>query len=428
MFRNTRRILALVALAFVLPSPAPAQEFFFKDGDRVVMMGDSITEQLLYSNYVEMWTVTRFPTWEITFRNVGIGGDRSTGGNSRFARDVRRYNPTTLTVDFGTNDGGYKAFDMPTYRTYVTGLEGIESQARTAGLRVAWITPQPLDNADPGATALTGYNQTLEKLSAGMQEVAARDGGRFVDQFHPYLGVLDRARTAAPVYERITAGDAVHPGPPGQALMAASILEGLGFPAAVSAVSITVGATGDPKVVTNRCKVGDLTREGDNLRFERTDAALPFFPDEARPILKWAPLLEKLNQHTLQVVGLKPGRYAVRLGSQSVAEFDAEALGRGVNLADAALQTGPVADQVKAVKKAVEAKNRYFHDRIFRGVVLAPANVPDWLGVNLTAAEIDARRTAAFEQRMAKMPELDAAVRQALAVRPHLVEIVRLGD
>ena len=55
-------------------------KFFLKDGDTVVMMGDSITEQLLYSNYVEMWSVSRFPTWKLTFRNVGIGGDRSTGG------------------------------------------------------------------------------------------------------------------------------------------------------------------------------------------------------------------------------------------------------------------------------------------------------------------------------------------------------------
>src|SRR5580765_8168255 len=78
----------LVALALFCAAPARAADFFFKDGDVVVMIGDSITEQHLYSNFVEMWTVTRFPNWKLTFRNVGIGGDRSTGGNSRFARDV----------------------------------------------------------------------------------------------------------------------------------------------------------------------------------------------------------------------------------------------------------------------------------------------------------------------------------------------------
>ena len=87
-----------------------------------------------------------------------------------------------------------------------------------------------------------------------------------------------------------------------------------------------------------------------------------------------------------------------------------------------------MAEQVKAVKAAIEAKNKYHHDRIYRGVVLSQASVPDWLGIKLSAAEIDARRKAAFEERMEKMPELDAAVRKALEMRPHTVAIVRLGD
>ena len=49
-------LVCVVALAAA--EPVQSQEFFFKDGDVVVMIGDSITEQHLYSNYVEMWTVT----------------------------------------------------------------------------------------------------------------------------------------------------------------------------------------------------------------------------------------------------------------------------------------------------------------------------------------------------------------------------------
>jgi hypothetical protein len=83
-----RRSLALLFAALVAivcsAATAWADNFFFRDGDRVVIIGDSITEQRLYSEYVEMWTVSRFPKWNITFRNVGIGGDRSIGGNNRF--------------------------------------------------------------------------------------------------------------------------------------------------------------------------------------------------------------------------------------------------------------------------------------------------------------------------------------------------------
>src|SRR6186997_2363008 len=100
----------VVVMAVCGAVSASAADFFFKDGDAVLMIGDSITEQHLYSNYVEMFTVTRFPAWKLTFRNVGIGGDRSPGGNNRFKRDVLIHKPTAMTVDFGMNDGGYGGF------------------------------------------------------------------------------------------------------------------------------------------------------------------------------------------------------------------------------------------------------------------------------------------------------------------------------
>lgn len=416
--------LALVCFS-LLASPLVAEDFFFRDGDRVVMIGDSITEQHLYSNYVEMWVTTRFPQWNITFRNVGIGGDRSTGGNGRFARDVKSNNPTAMTVDFGMNDGGYKPFDEPGFKTYMGGLQGMADQAKAAGVRVAWATPQPLDNADQGPNALTAYNLTLEKYSEGVKTIAEKNGGLFVDQFHPYLAVLDKARAAGPKYDRITAGDAVHPGPPGQALMAFAILEGLHFPKQVSSVEINL-ADG-PKANATNCRVTELARDGDGVRFVREDQSLPFFPEDARPILKWAPLLEKANDYGLKVTGLKPGKYAVDLGGKKVAEYTADELAKGVNLADAALTTGPVADQVKAVKSAIEAKNKFYHDRIFRGVILAKVDVPDWLGSNFTAAEIESKRQAALAERNSKMPELDAAIKQTLQAKPHSVAIKPAG-
>src|SRR5260370_28716499 len=103
MNKSLRSCLLFVALSAALPSA----EFFFKNGDVIVMIGDSITEQHLYSTYVETWTVTRFPAWNLTFRNVGIGGDRSPGGSARFKRDVLSYSPTAITVDFRMNDVGF---------------------------------------------------------------------------------------------------------------------------------------------------------------------------------------------------------------------------------------------------------------------------------------------------------------------------------
>ncbi len=419
---GVRSVFPLIVLTVALAggaSLARADGFFFQDGDTVVVVGDSITEQHLYSNYLEMWTVSRFPARKLVFRNSGIGGDRSPGGNSRFERDVVSHHPTAMTVDFGMNDGGYRAFDPAGFTTYMDGLEGMAKQSEAAKIRVAWLTPSPVEKNEDGP-ALEGYNQTLEKYSEGVRDVAMRHGGVFVDQFHPFIEAQNKARAANPK-NRIGGGDVVHPGAPGQALMAWAVLKGLGFPRLVSAVEIDA-ASGTVQRAEN-CKAADVRAEAGSVRFRRADSALPFFPDDAKNILEWVPILDELNEYALKVTGLKPGRYEIRLGGKKVAEHSADELSKGVNLAAAALTQGPVADQVRSVWEAVKTKNKYYHDRIFRGVVLAPVNIPEFLGLHLSAADIEAKRQAAVAERLGKMPELDQAIQTALTTRAHEVEV-----
>jgi len=410
-----------VVLAVCGTASAHAADFFFKDGDVIVMIGDSITEQHQYSNFVEMWTVTRFPKWKLTFRNVGIGGDRSTGGNSRFARDVAFFKPTAMTVDFGMNDGNYTGFQEGTFNVYMGGLQGMAEQAKVANIRVAWATPQPLDTGEQGSTALTGYNQTLEKYSDGVKVIAEKNGGLFVDQFHPYLAVLDGARSKGPKYDRITSGDAVHPGPPGQSLMAASILKGLSFPSMVS--SAELDATGKV-VAAKNCTIENATSKGGGLSFSRLDGALPFFPVDAVSILQWTPILEELNDYRLKVTGLSAGAYEVRVGGTKIANTTADQLATGVNLASAALATGPIADHVKAVRAAVEKKNRFHHDEIYRYIILA--GVPDWVHLVVPRDELEAKKKAILDERYAKLKTLDAEVVSSLEMKANMFEIIPL--
>jgi lysophospholipase L1-like esterase len=422
------RWFAAVTLAWACAAGAadnPGASFFFRDGDRVVMMGDSITEQYLYSTYVELWTLTRFPSWNITFRNVGIGGDRSPGGNSRFTRDAVPLRPTAMTVDFGMNDGGYGGFNEGAFRTYTNGLQGIADQARSNQVRVAWVTPQPVEKNEDGP-AIEGYAATLEKFSDGVKTVAEANHGLFVDQFHPYLQAMEKARASDPK-RRIMGGDRVHPGPPGQALMAASILQAMNFPPLVSAVEVDAAQM---KVVkASQCQVTDLaTGTNGVLRFQQLDAAIPFFPAGAESILSWAHILQDLNVYELKVTGLKPGSYEIRLGGKTVTNATDTMLAQGVNLAEAALKEGPVAAQVKAVVAAVEAKNRFFHEKIFRGVTLATYSIPDFVtNKKDLETQIEAQRASTFAQRLAEMTKYDETIRKALVIQPHQVELVWMG-
>lgn len=402
---NSKRVLmatVVAVLILALGLSAGAGEFFFKDGDTVVVMGDSITEQHLYSNYLEAWTLMRFPAWKIAFHNVGIGGDSSGGGNGRFVRDVAEYKPTALTVDFGMNDGGYGAFQQARFDPYMAGLKGIAKQAKEAKLRVAWITPSPVDKNEDGP-AIEGYNRTLERFSEGVQKVAAENGGLFVDQFHPCVAVEDKARAAKPS-NRMGGGDVIHFGPPGQAVMASAILKGMSFPTLVAAVEIDVsGKVGK----SDNCKITEATATSGGVKFTQLDQALPFFPSEAAAILTWSPILEEMNQYTLKVTGLAEGKYDVQLGGKTVAQYTNQQLAAGVNLVEAALKAGPIADQVQGIWKAIKEKNQFNHDQIYRGLILS--NSTD---------------KAKIESLRAEVAKKDAEIQKLRVIAPHTVEIL----
>jgi lysophospholipase L1-like esterase len=188
--------LLSAALAMSVASVAvrsQAADFFFKAGDRVVVMGDSITEQHLYSTYLESWTLTRFPSWDLTFLNVGIGGDGAPGGNNRFKRDVLALSATAMTIDFGMNDAGGN------FEDFMKNMQGIADQAAAAKIRVAWCSPQACENPDDKQAIDTAGNHNLEKFTAGVKQTAAANGNAlFVDQFHPYLEIINKARPTNP--------------------------------------------------------------------------------------------------------------------------------------------------------------------------------------------------------------------------------------
>ena len=54
---------------------APATTFELKNGDRVVFLGNSLFENDLSYGYLELALTTRWPTSDVTFRNIGWTGD-----------------------------------------------------------------------------------------------------------------------------------------------------------------------------------------------------------------------------------------------------------------------------------------------------------------------------------------------------------------
>ena len=77
----------------------------------IVTLGGSIThgsgasaENKRYANIVAQWWRSAFPTARVNFHNSGIGATGSMLGVHRLDRDVYKYNPDLLVVEFAVND------------------------------------------------------------------------------------------------------------------------------------------------------------------------------------------------------------------------------------------------------------------------------------------------------------------------------------
>jgi lysophospholipase L1-like esterase len=424
MTRSLPTIARFLALALGLASPgssAPAAdepktaagetEFFFKPGDRIVFLGDSITEQYLYSSYIELYLTTRFPEGKFTFLNAGIGGDTASGGANRFQAHVLAEKPTAITINFGMNDGGYGKFNPGGNKVFVEKTEAMLEMAKKAGVHVALLSPNAVDrrNKSNGAE----YVVTQKQFYAPLKSLAEKYGAAFVDQYAITKAATDRMEQDDPMAKKaVPYPDGFHTAPPGGLLMAHAILTGLHAPAVVSDVTIDLAGK---KVDAVGAKVEGMANDPiDGLSFTRTDTALPLpVQKDWLPMLPYTNELKDLNWYGLRVKGLMDGDYTVSIDGKEAGKYSAKDLAAGVNLGN--LTAGPVFDQANKVLQAISAKNQLVHQR-FRGVVMF--DIPDWLKDVGTE-----RKKQELAKRMEKIDTAQAEIYQMAKPKAHKFEI-----
>src|SRR4051812_46215212 len=162
-------------------SAAEKSGFYLKEGDRVVFYGDSITDQRLYTTFVETFVLTRFPALDVRFVHSGWGGDRVSGGQGghidvRVARDVVAHKPTVVTLMLGMNDGRYRPFEQPIYDRFVDGYERLVHALRTElpQARLTVIQPSPYDDVTRPPFEGGSYNQVLLRFGTFIRQLATR--------------------------------------------------------------------------------------------------------------------------------------------------------------------------------------------------------------------------------------------------------------
>lgn len=322
-----------LAIFALLPVGLSADsECLIKSGDRVVFLGDSITEQRVYTRYVMNYFALRYPEVDVVFRNAGWVSDTAVGGTKRLQRDVLDLKPSVVSICYGMNDAGVTAYDQKIYDRHINGITELVDTLQKNNIKVALITVGCVDESK--AARLKGYNETLGRFARQLCEFAEHRNIPCYNIHEPMLEALTAGQADSADF--VMMNDGVHPQSNGHMVMAYGLIKSLGCESQASQVSIDAATK---KVKATGCRIGDLQINGGSIVFSRTDSAPPIFLDDlAIAATKYFPSFDEINDYSLQITGLRPGKWRLTVtdgksDSFEVGVYSGSDLAKGVNLA-----------------------------------------------------------------------------------------------
>ena len=362
-----------------------------QDGDTFVFLGDSITHQRLYTQYVETFFYTRFPERRIQFHNAGVGGAQAWDALQRIQKDVTDFSPKYVSILLGMNDGRYRPFDREIFNTYQRDMTEVVNQLRQAGVAPILMSPTMFDSraaslqkTNNSAEMLAEYNSVLAYYGRWLQHQAIETGAAYVDMYSPLNRITVNQRKKDAGFTLIR--DAVHPDPSGQVVMALAMIEQLGVSKSLSSIVIRVGGRKGPKARVTGGEVSSLMLENGQLEFVWKAEGLPWvLPESAQPGVKLTRGARRVSRETLRVSGLESGQYEIVIDGVVVGKVGADRLVQYFDLQSN--DRTPQYQQAMAVARLNEEKNsgpvgalrnswREFQSyaRVKRGVKQEPGN------------------------------------------------------
>lgn len=383
-----RRFLCLsciVCLVAGLASPTRADDevatFELRDGDRVVLVGNTFIEREQNFSYLETFLRTRWPSRTMTFRNLGWSGDTVRGaargyekgeseGLARLDRILREIKPTVLIVGYGMNESFAGEAGLTSFRD---GLEALLDRFADLDARVVLIGPIQHE-ALPSFPDPSEHNRMLKLYSRAMAKTAAVRGCGFVDLF-------DRLKHGSgDTLPRLT-GNGIHLTPLGYWRVAMETETALGLPERGWAIDIDGPNVNAPGVESCTVQPRD---SGLAIRIKPRQLPIPPPPSsgDALPAFK----------RVLAIRNLLAGEHVLSADGAVVAMASAEQWARGVSIEND--PPARVAEQIRVL--AVEKNTQFFNQ-------WRPANEPYIFGF----------RSREQSRNQVELPRFDDAI-QAL--------------
>ncbi len=160
-----------------------SSSFEFKEGDRVVLLGDALIEQEQYAGWIEVMLTTAFTDRNVTFRNLGWNAD-TPGGESRFGLSLLQAGnepddegwkqlvaqleltkPTVVILGYGMAsalEGGKSGLDK-----FTSDYERLVATIKTISLDARFVFLSPIRRIDNSI-----HSETTDVYAAAIHQIA----------------------------------------------------------------------------------------------------------------------------------------------------------------------------------------------------------------------------------------------------------------
>lgn len=232
------KTLAALAAFLTIPSQLHAEETpsALKKGDRIVFLGDSITQAGVkpqgYVTKLSEAIKAAHPDLGIETFGAGISGNKVPNLQARLDKDVLAKKPTLVFIYIGINDVWHWKMDKEgkllgggtTKEIFESGLKDIIAKINAVGARVILCTPSVIGEKHDGSNE---RDAMLEEYSAISRKVASDTNSQLVDLRKAFIDHL-KANNPDNLPKGILTGDGVHLNPKGNAFVAAEMGKAIG--------------------------------------------------------------------------------------------------------------------------------------------------------------------------------------------------------
>ncbi|MBN2413246.1 SGNH/GDSL hydrolase family protein [candidate division KSB1 bacterium] len=340
-------LIPVLAILMNCVSPKPVPVSVLKDGQQILFIGDSITQDGTYIDYIETFLSAKYPDKNFNILDLGLSSETVCGltepghpyprpnVHERLQRVLERTDPDIVVACYGMNDGIYSPLSEDRFKAFQDGILKLINKVKETGAQLYLLTPPPYDPVPVSekvvdenapvfgyATPFKNYDQVLKTYGEWIMGLQIPDV--IIINIHKRMsGFITENRKTDP--EFYLARDGVHPGPVGHWLMAQAILEQWGETPVMEICEINAKKLNSPQG-----DVQDIKNENGEISFSwKTPVSVLLFANDTSELLG---LNNTLIGQKLLVKKLKESDYKLFEREREIASLTGKQLEDGIDL------------------------------------------------------------------------------------------------